>query len=69
MSSPPPKGWQEQVQQGLGEGEVIGETKSRYYTLLLAVYAFAESKKVPFTIVMMDILEDFCAKRGIDPEG
>lgn len=65
MSSPPPKDWKKQVQEGVGEGEVIGETKSKYYGLLLAIHDHAEAKRVPFTVMMIDILEEYCDRHGI----
>lgn len=68
MSSPPPKGWQNQVQQGLGEGEVVGEAKSHYYNLLLSIHDQAEKQRVPFTVLMIDIMEDYLKGRGVKVE-
>lgn len=65
MSSPPPKDWQEQVRSGLGEGKIIGEEKSQYYKLLLAVSKFADEHNSSYTEVMMDILEAWCRDNHI----
>lgn len=68
MSSPPPKNWQKQVQQGLGEGGVVGEAKSHYFNILLAVHDEAEKQNVPFTVLMIDILEAYLKSRGVEVE-
>ena len=68
MSSPPPRDWRSQVQQGLGEGEVVGEAKSHYYNLLLAIHDQAEKQRVPFTVLMIDIMSDFLKSKGITVE-
>lgn len=66
MSSRPPANWQKQLKQGLGEGNSIGPAKSRYHELLCEVMDFAEKNNKQFTEVMIDILEDFCKRNGIE---
>lgn len=68
MSSPAPKGWRLEVRNGLGEGSVIGEEKSRYYQHLLAIEAEADRRRVPMVSLMMDILSEWCKAHDINPD-
>jgi len=68
MSSKPPPDWQQQVQDGLGEGSEIGPVKSRYLALLEAVYRHSDAHESNFVSVMIDVLEDYCERNHIRVE-